>query len=302
MDILRNTGLWHLYLLNWNNLILLQYVLLRRRRRVTHRRWWVRPVNRVRDAQGFYCNLVRELIDTDHEEFFGLFRMSPDQFHLLVVLLHPRLKKRSNRTPLPTDLRVAVTLLYLAQGDTAKLKHAEFRIGTSTVYKVIHETCREIWNVLQPYVLKVSSKEDWKTISDGFMTSWQFPNCLGAIDGRHMRIQAPRNSGSNFFNYKQFFSMVMMATCDAQYKFTWVDVGQFGSISDGGVWANTDFADDLASGNVSLPDPSPIPGKERPFPYVFVGDEAFPLTEYMMRPYPRRTLTDENRIFNYRLS
>lgn len=117
---------------------------------------------------------------------------------------------------------------YLAQGDTAKVKHAEFRIGTSTVYKIIHETCKEIWNVLQPLVLKVPSNEDWKTISDGFMTSWQFSNCLGAIDGRHMRVQAPRNSGSNYFNYKQFFSMVMMATCDAQYKFTWVDVGQYG--------------------------------------------------------------------------
>jgi len=53
---------------------------------------------------------------------------------------------------------------------------------------------------------------------------------------------------------------------------------------------------------VSLPDPSPFPGEEIPFPYVFVGDEAFPLTNYIMRPYSRKTLTDENRIFNYRLS
>ncbi|XP_011858328.1 PREDICTED: uncharacterized protein LOC105555895 [Vollenhovia emeryi] len=117
-----------------------------------------------------------------------------------------------------------------------------------------------------------------------------------------MRVQAPSNSDSNYFNYKQFFSMVMMAACDAQYKFTWVDVGQFGSISDGGVWANTDFVEDLSSGDVPLPDPSPLPGSEMPFPYVFVGDEAFPLTTYMMRPYPRKTLTDEKRIFNYRLS
>lgn len=76
--------------------------------------------------------------------------------------------------------------------------------------------------------LKTPSKEDWKTISDGFMTSWQFLNCVGAIDGRYMRIQAPVNSGSNYYNYKQFFNMVMMATCDAKYKFTWIDVGQFG--------------------------------------------------------------------------
>lgn len=53
---------------------------------------------------------------------------------------------------------------------------------------------------------------------------------------------------------------------------------------------------------MALPDPSPLPGEEIPFPYVFVGDEAFPLTNYMMRPYPRKTLTDENRISNYHLS
>lgn len=134
------------------------------------------------------------------------------------------------------------------------------------------------------------------------MNKWQFPNCLGAIDGRHMRIQAPPNSGSNFYNYKQFFSMVLLATCDATYKFTWIDIGQYGSISDGETWANTDFANDMAAGNISLPDLTFLPGTNVPFSFVFIGDEAFPLSTYMMRPYPRKNLTDDMRIFNYRLS
>lgn len=81
--------------------------------------------------------------------------------------------------------------------------------------------------MLQPIVLKFPSKEDWKFISNEFMTKWQFPNCLGAIDGRHMKVQAFPNSGSAFYNYKQFFSMILLATCDATYKFTWIDIGQY---------------------------------------------------------------------------
>lgn len=76
-----------------------------------------------------------------------------------------------------------------------------------------------------------------------------------------------------------------------------------GSISDGGVWRNSDLAADLAAGNVDLPPPTPLPGREVPFPHVIVADEAFPLTTYLMRPYARRNqLTDEQRVFNYRLS
>lgn len=75
-----------------------------------------------------------------------------------------------------------------------------------------------------------------------------------------------------------------------------------GSISNGGVWANTEFASDLTAGNVSLPDPEPLPGTNIPFLFFFIGDEAFPLSTHMMRPYPRRELTDDMKIFNYRLS
>ncbi|XP_039310132.1 uncharacterized protein LOC120358798 [Solenopsis invicta] len=147
--------------------------------------------------------------------------------------------------------------IYLS--DSAKLKHAEFRIDKSTVHKIVNETCQEIWIALQPIVLKPPTKEDWKSFSEEFMRKWQFPNCLGAIDGRHIRIQAPLNSGSTFYNHKQFFSMILLAICDASYEFTWVDIGQYGSISDGGVWVNTDFANDIAAGNLPLPDPTPLP-------------------------------------------
>lgn len=73
-------------------------------------------------------------------------------------------------------------------------------------------------------------------------------------------------------------------------------------MSDGGIWANTEFASDIAAGNLPLPDPTLLPGTNILFPFVFIGDEAFPLSTYMMRPYPRKTLTDDMRIFNYRLS
>ncbi|XP_071582484.1 putative nuclease HARBI1 [Temnothorax nylanderi] len=119
-----------------------------------------------------------------------------------------------------------------------------------------------------------------------------------------MEIQAPPCSGSQYYNYKGYFSIVLMALCDANYKFTWFDIGQYGSISDGGVWSQTNLAADLESNAADLPEATPLPGRYIPFPYVIVADEAFPLKPYLMRPFPRRVkrMTDEERVFNYRLS
>ncbi|XP_071582100.1 uncharacterized protein, partial [Temnothorax nylanderi] len=208
------------------------------------------------------------------------------------------------RRPFPPELRLAVTLGYLAHADSVWSKKWSFRIGRSTVYKIIPETCNAIIIALQPIYLPPMTREDWRNVADGFYDKWNFPNCIGALDGKHIRIQAPKNSGSQFFNYKKFFSIVLMAICDANYVFKWVDIGDYGSISDGGVWMHSDFGSSLEQGLVELPYPEPLPGRDDPFPFVFVGDEAFPLKVYLMRPYskPKRRLTMPQRIFNYRLS
>lgn len=71
---------------------------------------------------------------------------------------------------------------------------------------------------------------DWQIVARGFFQKWNFPNCLGAIDGKEIRIKKPPRSGSMFFNYKKFFSFKLLAACDANYRFTWIDVGDYGNI------------------------------------------------------------------------
>jgi len=55
-----------------------------------------------------------------------------------------------------------------------------------------------------------------------------------------------------------------------------------GSLSDGGVWSRTDLAVDLECGRAGLPEPTPLPKRNVPFPYVAVADEAFPLKPYLI--------------------
>lgn len=135
-----------------------------------------------------------------------------------------------------------------------------------------------------------------------FFIRWNFPNCFGAIDGKHCKINCPANNGSTYFNYKKHFSIVLQAIADADYKFIVIEVGGAGRQSDGGTFQYSTTYQLLESGNFNVPEDSYIPKTLIKTPNVLVGDEAYPLKSYLMRPYPRNNLTPEKAAFNYRLS
>ena len=126
------------------------------------------------------------------------------------------------------------------------------------------------------------------------------------MDGKHIRILHPYGSGSDFNNYKGFFSIVLLALVDYDYKFTYVDVGCQGRISGGGVYRNSTFYQALIQKKLNLPHPKILwieqSTSDDVLPYTFVADDAFPLSEHCMKRYPHRSLSDDKRIFSYRLS
>lgn len=131
---------------------------------------------------------------------------------------------------------------------------------------------------------------------------WNFPNCFGALDGKHVVMQAPAHSGSMYYNYKGTNSIVLLALTDANYKFTYIDVGCDGRISDGGVFNRCSLANAIETNALNLPDATPLQNRNKPVPYVIVADDAFALKPYLLKPYPFRNLSASQRIFNYRLS
>ncbi|GAU90902.1 hypothetical protein RvY_03256-1 [Ramazzottius varieornatus] len=155
------------------------------------------------------------------------------------------------------------------------------------------------------YISEKPSKERWQQNAESFEAMWNFPNCIGAIDGKHVQIKKPKNGGSKWINYKGTHSVVLMAVARADYTFEYVDVGGFGRQSDGGNWQNCTLGRALGDGELVLP-----PGRKPPLcaeklPYVFVADAAFPMSENLLRPYPGYALSSlgkQERIFNYRLS
>lgn len=140
---------------------------------------------------------------------------------------------------------------------------------------------------------------EWQETAKKFEERWNFSNCIGAIDGKHVSIQKPPGSGSSYYN---FFSTVLFAVVNADYEFSYVHTGTNGSASDGGILQNTKFYKKLMRCKLNLPQPSTLPGTCTLVPYVFVGDSAFAINKHIMKPYPFRNISHEKRILNYRLS
>ncbi|XP_072165158.1 putative nuclease HARBI1 [Diadema setosum] len=236
---------------------------------------------------GLYDQLMVELRNEDPRAFHHFMRMPPAMFDELVERLRPRLTKPSTnfRPNLDPGLKVALTLRHLASGTTYRNMQYAWRVPHNSISKVVREVVEAIVEEYVDELLRCPTTEQ------------------GAIDGKHVACKAPANSGSTYHNYKGFFSIILFAMVDADYKFIYIDASGNGSASDAQIYNASDLKDGLERNLImGLPGPDPLPNDTQDVPYFIVGDDAFSLRTYLMKPYSSRYLTREERIFNYRLS
>ncbi|XP_046994288.1 uncharacterized protein LOC124606350 [Schistocerca americana] len=133
--------------------------------------------------------------------------------------------------------------------------------------------------------------DEWRQIQNSFEIKWNFPSCYGALDGNHTSIKRPPGSCAVFYNYKGGYSITQLALVDADCKFIYVDVGTNGRANDGSVFRLSSLKTAIDNDSLNLPQD-----------YIIVADDAFPMTTNLIKPFSRRNLSLEERIFNYRLS
>ena len=183
-----------------NNLLRL-FLLRRRRKRTTKykKRFWIRRVYAERQQKGEFHLLVKELILFDQEYFFKCFRMSPTLFEELLSWTGHQLQRRTTRMrePIGPRERLCVCLRYLVTGDAQMTIATSYRMSPAVVGRIINETCEVLWKTLieKGYLKQPCTEEEWKTIASEFETYCNFPHCLGALDGKHVVMQAPGKSG-----------------------------------------------------------------------------------------------------------
>ena len=280
----------------------------KRKRRVAARTVWVRSWLLDRDEDGQFRLLMDKLRLHDVQAFKNFTRMDPDFFFHLLEKLRPNITKKDTnyRKAIPPALRLALTLRYYASGDSYMSLRYNWLVAHNTVSKIIREVSKaiiQVYGIEEQVIMPPMTTEGWLAVERKFSRRWNFHHTLGALDGKHIPIRKPGKSGSLYYNYKGFFSIVLLALVDGNYKFLWVDVGSNGAASDAQVFNSGELKEMIQEGLLNIPPPDLLP--EEPFPdvpYFFIGDDAFALKTWMMKPYSKRDMTMEEFAFNYRLS
>lgn len=203
----------------------------RKKRNSAQRKWWSRPWLQRRMLFGQYENLMREMAQEDVPGFKNFVRVEPALFQELLTRIAPRIERQDTfmRKALEPGLRLALTLRYIATGDSYKSLEYAFRVANNSISRIVPETCEAIISEFQDEVMKCpTTPEEWQVISDHFAQRWNFQKTVGALDGKHIAIKCPDNAGSLYYNYKGFHSIILLALVDADYKFLYVDIGANG--------------------------------------------------------------------------
>ncbi|XP_064097017.1 putative nuclease HARBI1 [Macrobrachium nipponense] len=257
-----------------------------------------------RQLHGDYDHLLQELNKEDRKGHKNFLRIYPALFEEMVERLTPILKKDTKiRLAQEVGLKLVVNLRHLASGNDYSSLQYSFRVSKSSISRFIPLVCQAIIDTYKPEVMNYpKTPEEWNDVAKQFASKWNYFNCVGALDRKHVAIKKPKGGGSLYFKYKKFHSIVLMALSDAKYRFLFADVDAEGGAGDGGTWQKCNLARAITNNRAGLPQDRNLPNDDEPIPLHIVADNAFALNPWLMKPYSHQSQDPTERLYSYRLS
>ena len=264
----------------------------------------IRSERRLPRLQGWWDTVVRHY---DDNRFKKNFRVTRATFLFLLDAIKIDLQKEVvTELPITPEVRLAVCLYRLGRGDYLHTISELTGLGTSTVCEIVVDVCKTIVDRLWDSCVAKHMPTDLVKLKESmvsFEELWQFPCCFGTVDGCHIPMKCPRGgqeSAKEYHNFKNFFSLVIMAMVDAKKRFIWASAGFPGNSHDAIIFQSTKIFKQLSENNL-IPEVSKNQEGTKIYPMI-LGDSAFPFSTWLMKPYSNAVLTSQQRYFNYRLS
>ena len=214
-------------------------------------------------------------------------------------------KQNVTEEPISPEERLGICLYRLDRGDYYYTIAEMVGRGLSTVNSIVHEVSKVLVEYLWQEAISSNlpkCREDFEEKIVDMEEFWQFPCTWAASDGCHIPMKCPPGSlgaCKEYHNFKNFYSIVLMALVDSNYRFIWGSCGFPGNSNDSVIFQSTNLWNSIQE--EMLPNVGKQVGKVN-IPPLIIADSAFPLRTWLMKPYTDAVLSPQQKYFNYRLS
>ncbi|CAF1470821.1 unnamed protein product [Rotaria magnacalcarata] len=278
------------------NALLYQLSILTDQSRRSHQRTaWVYPKSGY-----WWSDIVPQMNDKQFKDNFRIHRRT---FKQIPNQVEADLRRRDTvlRLAIPVDKRLACALYSL--GSTSELRTVAhlFGIGKSTAASILHDFCNILVELFFGRLIKFpANNQEIQATTDEFLQKFGYPMCIGCIDGTHISIEPPTGAETDYFNYKKFHSVIVLAVVDASLKFTYINIGAPGRCNDSYVYSQSRVLDVMKNPIYAQ---NYLTIQNTNIQAHLIGDSAFPLSKNLMKPYTQRpNMPQDQTLFNYRLS
>ncbi|XP_020907305.1 protein ANTAGONIST OF LIKE HETEROCHROMATIN PROTEIN 1-like [Exaiptasia diaphana] len=283
--------------------LVLNALINRRRARRRFHRMRIAPYAwRINRPQESCFDVYYNDLTVPDSTFKELLRVNRATFDVILNILGPRLQRQNSifRDCIPPSTVLAIGIYRLAHGNSYVSIAPAFCVGRTTVIEAVQDVVNSLYDIRKEYIKFPETVAEVQASIETFTDLSDLPNIVGAIDGSHIRIRAPAESSADYFSRYQQHDFIIQGIVNGRRLFIDFACGFPGSMHDSRVRRCSDVYRNAENRNILTEPVENINGEEIG-PYL-VGDSAYTLGPWLIKPYPEGTRDPDEILFNKNLS